>query len=337
MNKISEIQYNIVSYDDTKGIGRLEINIKGNDINYIIVNTIRRAILTYIPIYAFNEFNFTINESIFNNNYMKLRLRNLPVWGITNNIDKIESKIKKHEEIIDDDNENYEDNVDINMETNNNLNSSSLNQLTMYVDYKNNDKIIVTVTTDNAKFYCGEKNIDTPYKTPIPLVKLQPDQNINFSAITTLGCEKENAIYSAVSVCFYKENSEHDFNFIVESRGQILEQRIIDVALINIIDTIENFIKLIPENQTNNFGEILINDENDTVGNLLSYGLQNHKKVKFAGYNVPHPLGNKVVINYELLNKDDNIKNILNDVVKYLTELFKQILKLNSKKFNKKN
>ena len=33
----------------------LEINISGDDINYIILNTIRRTLLRYIPIYAFDS------------------------------------------------------------------------------------------------------------------------------------------------------------------------------------------------------------------------------------------------------------------------------------------
>ena len=71
---------------------QFELNIKGSKINYIIINTIRRAILTYVPIYAFTQFNFIKNESIFNNNYIKLHLNNFLVLGIENNLVKIEKK-----------------------------------------------------------------------------------------------------------------------------------------------------------------------------------------------------------------------------------------------------
>jgi DNA-directed RNA polymerase subunit L len=207
----------------------------------------------------------------------------------------------------------------------------------MYIDYKSSGKEITTVTTDHAKFYYDEKNIESPYKIPIPIVKLQPDQTITFSALTTLGNEKENTIYSPVSVCYYKENSENDLNFILESRGQINEKRILDVAIMNIISTIELISKMIPENETSIEGEIILEGENNTIGNLLSYGLQNHKHIKFAGYNVPHLLQEKIIIHYELIDVKYNIKNIFNDVIIYFIELFNQLLKLNKTKKVKKN
>jgi DNA-directed RNA polymerase subunit L len=340
MEKLSDIKYKLINYDENQGNGRLEVNLKGKNINYIIVNTIRRAILTYIPIYAFSEFKFTTNETIFNNNYLKLRIKNLPVWGIVNKIDKIDSK-KINEAILDDGLNNIDDNSlnnlddDIDLESNNNnLNSSSLNQFTMYVDYKSTSKNIITVTTDDVKFYCDGKNINSPYKVPIPIIKLQPDQTINFSALTTLGTEKNNPIYSAVSVCFYKENSENDLDLIVESRGQINEKRIIDVAIINIIDNLEKISKMIPDYQSDLFGEIIFEGENNTMGNLLSHGLQNHKNIKFAGYNVPHLLEEKIIIHYELTDEKYNIKKVLNDVIIHFIELFKEILKLNKSKKN---
>ena len=94
MNKIQNIDYTVKTYDSTYGNTRLELNIKGPNINYVILNTIRRTILTHIPNYAFTEFNFTKNNTIFNNNYLKLRISNIPVWGIENKIEIYEPKKK---------------------------------------------------------------------------------------------------------------------------------------------------------------------------------------------------------------------------------------------------
>ena len=332
MQKIVDIDYEVIRYNEELGNSILELKIKGKNINCIIINTIRRTILSDIPIYAFSDFNFTVNESIFNNNYMKLRLKNMPVWGIPNKIDKfVQDKsqinnILEDEELIDapiDD--------DIDLENKSDVNTSSLNQLTMYVDYKNTENSIITVTTNEAKFYHSNKNIQNPYPVAIPLIKLQPNQSINFSAITLLGIEKENSIYSATSVCYYNEIYENEFKFILESRGQITEKRIVDVALINIVSSLENVIKMIPLEQNSHIGEIVINGENNTIGNLLSYGLQNHKNVKFAGYNVPHLLDNKVIIHYELINSKIKLKDVFNDVIIYFLEIFKTLIKLNDK------
>ena len=55
--------------------------IKGKDINYIIVNTLRRVILTLVPTFGFDPENITIekNTSVYNNDYMKLRLSSMPL------------------------------------------------------------------------------------------------------------------------------------------------------------------------------------------------------------------------------------------------------------------
>jgi len=332
MDKISKIEYNVIEYREEMFNSVLKFNIKGNNINYIIINTIRRIILTNIPIYSFTNFNFTCNESVFNNNYLKLRFNNLPVVGIPNNID-IYKKETVSEINIDNMNEvPIEDDIDT--ETNTNINSSSLDNLTMYVDYKSKENTIENVTTNHAKFYYGGKNIDSPYKNPILLVKLQPNQHITFSAITSLGIEKENGIFSAVCVCYYNEINDNEYDFIIESRGQISEFRIIEVAIINILNKIEIIYNLIPNNN-NIEGEIVLLNEDNTFGNLITHALQNHKNVKFAGYNIPHLLEERVIIHYELHNKQD-IKDILNDCFDYLKKIYNQILDLNNSNISTK-
>ena len=270
MNKIENINYKVVEYDSTYGNTRLELNIKGDDINYIIINTIRRMILSHIPNYAFTSFNFKKNNTIFNNNYLKLKIKNIPVWGIKNNLEIFTPNKKENLEIINEE-ENMNDDVDLNSEVNN-FNSSTLKQLTMFVDYKSSEKKdIISVTTDHAKFYYEEKKIPSPYKIPIQLVKLQPNQTITFSVITTIGIEQQNSIYSVVAGCFYKEVNENEYNFIIESRGGMTEKRIIHIALINIIYKLKNIIKNLPEkiDDTKQKGDIIFTNEDSTLGNLL--------------------------------------------------------------------
>ena len=328
-----DIKYNVFKYEPIIGNTRLELNIKGSEINHIIMNTLRRVILTYIPIYAFTDFNIKKNKSIFNGNYLKLRLKNIPVWGIENNIEifspTIPNQVAEAEPEQDAEGDADADDVELNNKQSN-LNSSTLNQLTMFIDYTSTSKEIVTVTTDHAKFYYSEKKIDSPYPIAIPLIKLQPEQSIIFSAITSLGIEKTNTIFSPVSVCYYIEKSSNEYNFIIESKGQINEKRIIEVAIINIIHKLET----IKKNFSNNteaselLGEIILINEDNTFGNLLSNGLQNHKDIKFAGYNLPHLLVDKVIIHYELKTKK-NIYDVFNDVIDSNIKLFKKIQSLN--------
>jgi DNA-directed RNA polymerase subunit L len=321
------------------GSSKLKFNLSGDNMNYIIANTIRRTIFNDVPIYVFGEFKFDKNTSVFHNNYLKLRLRNMPVWAIDNDVDFIENTNNK--KIVDDTERNPEDNTDagdeVELAVEKTLNSSTLKQLTMYVNYKNKTNDIVTVTTNDAKFYYDENQIPSPYKTGVPIVKLQPNQEIAFSAITKIGTEQEDAMYSAVCVNYYKQINENEFLFVIESRGQITEKRILQVALINIERRLRNFLKLLSddkksdgksnsEEDKNDNGIIIVNNEDHTLGNLIARGLQIHDKVEFAGYNLPHPLAKKVHFHYKL-KKEGNIKKILEEVIEYYSKLFAEIKK----------
>ena len=330
MIKISKVNLSIIENHEEIGNSNLTFKISGSNIDYIVVNTLRRTIFSDIPIYAFNTFNFEKNTSIFHNNYLKLRLQHMPIWSIKNNIEFIESdNVKDNMSKIDENDD--EDNIG-EIESNTNLNSSSLNQLTMYVNYKNKSNEIFSVTTAHAKFYYDQKQLSNPYKNECLIVKLQPGQEIAMSSITNLGTEKQDTIYSAVSIVTYKQNNENDFDFTLESRGQINEKRILQVALINIERNLKHFLNMFIESLKNEDpneeeGLIIVNNEDHTLGNLISRGMQKHSKIKFAGYNLPHPLANKVHFHYQLAD-NGNIKKIMEDVIEYYLELFGSITKL---------
>ena len=332
MLKVNKVNLKTILNTNELGNSRLEFNLSSPNMNYIVANTIRRTIFNDIPIYVFNEFKFDKNTSVFHNNYLKLRLRNMPVWSIENNVDYLDTiKVKKpfDYEIDETQDENTEAGDDVELDIEKTLDSSTLKQLTMYINLKNKSNDIQTVTSNDAKFYYEEKQIPSPYKTGIPIVKLQPNQEIAFSAITKIGMEQEDAMYSAVCVNFYKQNSENDFTFVIESRGQISEKRIFQVALINIERRIRNFLKLIQDDKKledkSDHGIIIVNNEDHTLGNLIARGLQMHDKVLFAGYNLPHPLAKKVNFHYKL--KSGNILKILEEVIEYYSELFSAIKK----------
>ena len=332
MIKIDKINISLIDKNDDISSSNLDFKISGNNIDYIIVNTLRRTIFSDIPIYAFNIFKFEKNNSIFHNNFLKLRLQHMPVWSIKNTIDFVDNN-KKISNTMEQINEEYDDDDVGKIDETDNLNSSSLNQLTMYINYKNKTNEIISVTTSNAKFYYDEKQISSPYKNDCLLVKLQPDQEIALSAVTVLGTEKKDTIFSAVSIVAYTQKNENEFDFTLESTGQITEKRILQVALINIERNIRNFLNVFLEdlkkNNEPNLGEglIIVNNEDHTLGNLISRGMQQHSKIKFAGYSLPHPLANKVHFHYEL-EKDGDIKIIIKDVVEYYSEIFSNIGKL---------
>jgi DNA-directed RNA polymerase subunit L len=337
MNKIGKISITNVKKDTTLGRTSLEYKISGDNINDAVISTIRRMIYERIPIFALDCFKFEKNNSVFHNTYIKRRLENLPVWGITNTVDFLENEVKlvqntDNEMELINGMEDMNTGDDIELEVGKNLSSSTLKQFTLYVNYKNKTNSNISVTTDDAKFYFDEKQIHSPYKTPIPLVDLQPDQEVIFSAITNISTEETHTKYSAVTVNYYKMIKENEFDCCIESRGQITEKRIIDVAFINLKRQLKNFQKLISDETKFNLdkeqqhGVIVVNNEDHTLGNLISRGMQQHKNISIASYNVPHPKVRKVNFHFKLV-KGNDIKKVLDDVVEYYIELYDEIKK----------
>jgi hypothetical protein len=101
---------------------QLNLIISGKDVNYVIINTLRRLVMSSIPIYAFHhdDMRFDTNTSIFNNDMLKDRFRNIPIF----NIDNLETTI-----------DNFDD-----LETNKNRITDQVNNLTMYGEKEANSK-----------------------------------------------------------------------------------------------------------------------------------------------------------------------------------------------------
>ena len=211
---------------------------------------------------------------------------------------------------------------DISLETNYDVSSSNLNQLTLYLDKENKTKNVITVGTDDCKFYYKEKEILSPYKINIPLIKLQDGQNIKMTAISSIGIEKMDAMYSPASVLYFTKNNDTDYNFIIESRGQLSEDKIFKYGIENVISQLEGLKTDINdlEDIKKEKGEIEINNYDHTMGNLLSQGLRKHKDVIYAGYAMPHLLEDKINIKFEI--SKNNIKSIIIDVIQYYINIF---------------
>ncbi len=306
-----------------QGSSELVLNFTGKQVNHIIINSIKRAIQSDVPIYAYDNFTITHNDSVFNNNYIKNHIRNIPVWGIENKLEEHkEDHEEEQEEIFDETTGIIKDDVDL---TNNKeTDYSSLNKLTMYLDFENKKNEIVHVTTDDCIFYYKEGMIKTPYKNPVQIVKLQPNQKIKLSAQANPGTNDKSSIYSATSVCYFKENKESDYDLIVESRGQLSEERIIQLALRLINKKLAKFLQNLPKSKGME-GTLKVENEDHLLGNLLTYQMQQMNSVRFCAYTTPHPLNREIEIDYKL--NAGNINNIFKEVVSYYENIFSNIEK----------
>lgn len=306
---------------------RLEFEISGKDIDYVIVNTLRRFILSEIPTLIFNDFEIVTNTSVFNNNYLKLLLQNIPIVGIKNIPMKYKKKAVTEEEAEEDEDlENLIGNNEAEIETEEEtIEDSSLESLTMYLDYVNKTEEIVSVTTDSAKFYYKGNEIKSPYPNPIILIKLQPGQKIKLTAKSKLGIEKEDAKYSPVSVCAYNQLTDNKFLFFIESRGQLPEKEIIKRACYHIIRKLNRLKKIFPQVNLKD-GEIKIPKEKHTMGNLISHGLELLPDTIYSTYYQKHSLDNEVFIKFGF-NKEQDVKKLVDKVCDKYQNIYKMIEK----------
>ena len=322
-----------------------KLNFTGKDINHVIINTIRRVILTLVPIYGFDSenINITKNTSVFNNDQLRIRFSNFPIFfnKVLNNkyknlkkleydcIINPESTLNKFSEL------EYRSNlgsaeIDKTMEY---LNKQDISDnLTITVNVKNNfDNDIMNVMTDTpgVKYMYGKEQISHIYANPLLIVQLQPGQEIVFNMVSSLNNSIYNALFRSCSRCHYEEIDDNTFDLSIYSRRQLSEKdiilrscKIIKQKIINSENTIINNIKNQLDDDHLKDGNILIEGEQHTLGNLLSRFLQDHKDIIFAGYKVGHPNVNQVEIRYDC---NTNIINIIKDVCNKIYNLFDDI------------
>ena len=336
----------------------LVLSFKGNNINYVIMNTLRRTIMELIPTYAFDkkDINITSNTTIYNNDYMKLRLSQLPIFGIDNNIDTLdrifelenEANISTFEQQIED--------INIIEEKEQKQKLEKAMNFTMYISVKNTTTSILNLTTDNEniKFYYKGKPIESPYKDKILIIKLKPGEEFKCTAISSLNIGLKSANYMPNSVCIFTE-IEDEYRLNLESLKQLTEKEIIIRACMIVNKKLDNFKKILinkiseykSDKYTDNFnidnttdisikssdedfieqhritGIITIENESHTYGNLLSKLLQDHNSITFAGYKINHLLIKELTIAYKTDGTD--ILDILDDIINIGKNIFNEI------------
>lgn len=281
-----------------------KLHLSFKNINYIILNTLRRTILQSIPIFIFDikTLKINYNTSIFNNDYMKLRLSLFPIINFDNKKDNLKYFIDLmfYKEI-------------------------EINQLTMQCNYHNTTNDNFNVTTDHCNFFIGTTKINNIYDKPLLVIKLKPNEKISFNIKSKLEIAQNNDIASPVSICSYEELKDNHFNFFIESIGQINERDIIKRAC----DIIKMKLELIYDNIKDKefkIGEVhnlVLEKENATIGNLVSFYLQLDNRILNAGFYTKHPLDRNIIIKFIL--KSSTFKEILKKIIDDINKIFDSI------------
>ena len=315
----SNIDISIDSYlnDASFTPNHLHLNLKGKDVNHVVINTLRRTILEDIPSYGFNvnNINITKNSSVYNNDYMRNRIENFPLIDVNFplNLDEY-NELRKYtrgnssnmgeEEVVEEEEA----------------------EITIYCNVKNTNELVMDVTSEDIEFYRKDKKIKSFYDKPILLVKLKKNEEFEFSAKSDKGIAMNHSRYSTVGVCCYEMLKEDSFTLKIEPRGQIGISNILDRAC----EIIKFRLKLILDKimsvkfTNDNHGKIVLSNEDHTFGGILARGLQDHKNIEFAGYRMDHLLIRDVTIEY-ITNGGKTINEIIKDVITDYLKLFDNI------------
>jgi DNA-directed RNA polymerase subunit L len=326
---------------ETKKKTELTATLEGYNIDHVIANTIRRAVLLYIPIYGFHRSNIIIeNEKsvhMYNNDLIYNLLETLPIYDIPNYFDITDPEVFMPNEImkilfnkflpakyIEENTEPKEEDTD-----------KKLFNIELMMNIKNTTQDFKFVSTHDAVIKIdGKVSNSYQVREPISILVLKPGENISFTATANLGIASMHAIYEATTTAVSLENNHMSYTINYETLEQLDKNIIFIKACAILIKKLEALIKYIDkkykdstEHLESEIIEIELYGEDDTLGNLITNILQKCTLTKKAGYAVPHPLISSVIIRYKMEknSKKDPIVLFI-DVLIYLIKLFNKIM-----------
>jgi len=308
-------------YLKKNGLNDSELTLLFTGLDVSIINSLRRISLNYVPIYSFCKESIIIenNTSIYDNDYMKIRLSQITIPNLKNDLFFLEDKYWK--------NINYS-----NTEREKHKNDKDLFQL--IINSENNTNEIMNVTTNDCLQILNDKKLNKfDNKYPHLIIKLRPGESFKCKADAVLGVGNRNNIWSSVKNIFYDNLDEHKFLLTIKSTGQLNEYDILKKScdiMIHKLNTIKNL--LLNNSSTNKNSlelETIISNENHTLGNVLTTSLQKNKNISYAGYSKPDLLIKEIKIKITSKNKTPifYLVQTCNELIKIYENIKKKILK----------
>lgn len=271
----------------------LTIKFTGNDFNIKLVNSLRRVISNNLPMYAFPSelINIDVNTTVaFNNDYMRLRLSQLPVLGVDPNIWFLSEKYW----------------YKVNFADTTRLKHQNEKTIEFFINHHNNSANIVNVTTNDALVYIDGEQVK-PYNKnyPILIIKLRPNDRFKCHMKASLGVGDRHAIWKGARNAFHEELEEKNgksYLLTVEGNGQCSEYELLIRAckflVKKLTDLKEDLEKKISSKQIIHEKVIhfRLEQEDHTMGEILNYEFQNHKDIIASGLSKPDHLIKAILI-----------------------------------------
>jgi len=273
---------------------QLILEFDGPTVNCCLVNALRRLCIDHIPTYAACEQSITIdkNTSIYDNDYMRLRLSQLTIPDLKIDIPYLEDKYWKNVDYGDPNRIKHPNDNDI---------------IELYVNVTNDGSTNLNVTTNHAKLYINGETVNKfDEKFPLLLVQLKPDEIFSCRCVHVLGIGKLSNLWAGGNIFYeYEIENENHITMTLESLGQLDEYELLHKACIAMKEKVDLIrYKLKDFSTTEKHLSIELWDEDSTMGELINVYLQEHALVQFAGVKKANLLIDVMVITYTTTAKN---------------------------------
>lgn len=309
---------------------QLILDISGSTVTSTLVNTFRRLALDYVPTYAFTKESIFIghkeNTSIFDNDYMRLRLSQLTVPNINIPFAYLPEQYWKNIKYDDPNREKYKDDK---------------TKIEIYINVTNNSNINQNITTNDIKYLEDDEEKNDKFKDKYPglIIQLRPGETFKCRAQCVLGIGKRSNIWSSVGNAFYEEIDTNKFKLTLESQGQLDEYEILhkccEILKIKLHDIKYLISDKYNSSSINNQNEVHIklDNEDHTLGYILDTYLQLNNNIAFSGLTKPDLLQD--IIYLKIISVNNNpIKPIIETIdyiISMATEIQNQLMSIGSK------
>jgi DNA-directed RNA polymerase subunit L len=177
-------------------------------------------------------------------------------------------------------------------------------------------------------------------------------ENAKTKNVTPMSKEKLTKRFELTESARHFHTNDKDeacvFTFKIESVGVIppliIFHRAINIIkekihnfISNLISKNENAIKINVSDKFSGGYDIIVNDEDDTLGTIIQSHLailyadfsltKEQRKLQFIGYKKPHPLEKKII--FSIQGQNDNLDELINDIIKIgCNEIIKMLNKI---------
>ena len=324
---------NIVSEDNT-----LTFHLKNidNTVPISVANAVRRILISEINSVGIDKDSINIfnNRTVLNNDFIKERLSFLPIKHTDNFVDytfklDIENNELELKEIYAKDIEVYENSTKV-----------VADKIFVYPDALFTKLKFSNKLHFEAKLKLSTNKEDGSVFNPtcVSLYRFEKDDIKIKEQLSKLETEDEKLEFElGESERYYKKN-EFDqpecYHFEIETIGGLESTKIVNkglevlkskLLLLKGYITEENTTKVIKSKSKHMKDAIdyKIFNEDDTLGNIMTYQLHNNSSVNYAGYYIPHPNDNLIVIRVladdtdkEMLKEIDNLVSVIDNLIK---------------------